>query len=179
MGRDKASMLLNDSTFLDRVAETARPLFDAVIAVERNDGPERSIATIRERQHDSHGPLFGIQRALEHAAGSPAWILATDYAALDRALLRFLLARFEETLPPLLVPQTGDELHVLCAGYRDDMLLRVDRRISNGDFRIKTLIGEAGGVIVTERELSAAGDVSSLVNINSPEDLESLRSLHV
>src|SRR5512141_3003031 len=156
MGHDKASLSLGGATFLDRVVAAAAPIFDSVIAVERAGTPDRKNPTIHEREHESRGPLFAIERVLEHAAGNPAWILATDYAALDPAILRFLAERFERTLPPMLVPRTRGELHVLCAGYRGDVLTAVRRHIANGDMRVKGLVAETGGVVVGEEEIERA-----------------------
>jgi molybdopterin-guanine dinucleotide biosynthesis protein A len=155
MGQSKVAL------FFDRVAAAARGAFDAVYAVQRAGGdPAPGVETIYEAPHDHRAPLFGVQRALQHANGR-CFILAVDYPRLTSALLRRLRARFEATDALLMAPALHGKLHVLCAGYDSALLPRVAERIAEGRLDLRGLVTE----VIEEQS-------DELVNVNTPEDLD-------
>jgi molybdopterin-guanine dinucleotide biosynthesis protein A len=154
MGRSKVAL------FLDRVAAAARGAFDAVFAVQRAGGEAaRGVETIFELPHELQAPVFGVQRALEHAQGR-CFILAVDYPRLTAALLRRLRARFESSSALLMAPRSHGKLQMLCAGYDSALLPRVEQRIAEGRLDLRGLVTE-----VIEEESD------ELLNVNTPEDL--------
>lgn len=160
MGRSKAEL------FLERIAAAAAPVFDAVIAVERAGGEQRRIPTIFERRHDAEAPIFGLQRALEHAPGR-CFVLATDFPLIRSELLRDLRERFEKTSATMLVPVWSGVPQILCAGYARCVLPAVERRIAAGTFDIRGLMDEV--------EVELVNDPGEpLLNVNTPEELETL-----
>ena len=93
MGRSKIDIPFAGSTFLDRVAAAAKPVFDRVIAVQRAGGEGvKSLPTIFEPVRDEQAPVFGVWRALEDARAR-CFILAIDYPLLTTEVLRYLAGR--------------------------------------------------------------------------------------
>lgn len=155
MGQSKVAL------FLDRVAAAARGAFDAVFAVQREGGePAPGVETIFEEPHAERAPVFGVQRALQHADGR-CFILAVDYPYLTSALLRRLRARFEASGALLMAPRSHGKLQMLCAGYDAALLPRIEERIAEGRLDLRGLVSE---VIDEESE--------ELINVNTPEDLQ-------
>jgi len=136
MGASKAAL------FLDRIAAAARPAFDRVIAVDRHDGTPQSIDTIFEDEHADEAPIFGVQRALADA-NAKCFILAVDYPLITSELLRAWSSRFAESSATMLVPYADKNLHVLCAGYSHALLPKIDARIANQQYDLRSIAADS------------------------------------
>lgn len=158
MGRSKTEL------FLDRVAEAARPVFDEVIAVQRAGGETLAITTIFDDERDDIAPIFGVGRALEHAAAR-AFILAVDHALITSAVLSDFRRRFEESPANMLVPVWKGIPQPLCAGYGPAILPLIQERIDRRKLALSDLMNE----IPVE---TFVFDGPELRNINTPADLE-------
>jgi len=146
--------------FLDRIIEAARPVFDALIAVDRHDGQRGDIF---EPRHEDEAPIFGVRRAIEHA-NAKCFVLAVDYPLITSDLLREWSQRFATSNAPMLVPRNAGHLHVLCAGYSPALLPLIDTRIAQRKYDLRS--------IATEAEI-VDYDGAALLNVNTPEELES------
>ncbi|MEA2569524.1 MAG: molybdenum cofactor guanylyltransferase [Acidobacteriota bacterium] len=165
MGRSKVEL------FLARTIEVARPVFEEVIAVQRSVGPPAStlgIQTIFEPTHEQRAPVFGVLRALEHAADR-AFILAVDYPLMTSDALRLIAAH--ESDAPLVVPEWDGIPQMLCGVYSTALAPRIAVRIAEGRFDLRGLLDEAAGEIIREDELRASLFGEPLRNVNTPEDL--------
>lgn len=162
--------------FLDRVVAAARPVFDEVLAVNRHDAEPLRIRTIFEEAHEGEGALFGIARALADARGK-CFIIAVDYPLITTELLQFLVLQFEESSAPALVPEWDGQAQPLCAGWDAELALPlVERRLAAGECELRSLIGDAGAVIIPEAELRARFSGEPLMNVNTPEQLAAAES---
>jgi molybdopterin-guanine dinucleotide biosynthesis protein A len=157
--------------FLDRVVAAASPVFDEVLAVNRHDAEPLRIRTIFEDAHDGEGALFGIARALADARGK-CFIIAVDYPLITAELLQFLVLQFEESSAPALVPEWDGQPQPLCAGWDADLALPiVEQRLATGECELRSLIADAGAVMIPEAELRARFPGEPLMNVNTPEQL--------
>lgn len=176
MGQAKPDLPFAGTTLLGRLSETARQVFERVIAVQRPDGgPMRGIETIYEEWHEHGAPLHGIQRALEHAA-ERCFILAVDYPLITVALLQYLRARFEASAAPVLVPEWSGRIQPLCGGYSPALLPRIREEIAATHFKVKGVLAEAE--VIPEQELRARFPGEPLMNVNTPDELEEARRLY-
>lgn len=164
--------------FLDRVVAAASPVFDEVLAVNRHDAEPLRIRTIFEDAHEGEGALFGIARALADARGK-CFIIAVDYPLITTELLQFLMLQFEESTAPALVPEWDGQAQPLCAGWDAELALPlVERRLAAGERELRSLIADAGAVIIPEAELRARFSGEPLMNVNTPEQLAAAESLY-
>jgi molybdopterin-guanine dinucleotide biosynthesis protein A len=169
LGRSKPEL------FLDRVTTAARPAFDDVIIVEKECGsslPPPIAAACRrifESPHENEAPIFGIERALEHA-NADCFILAVDYPLITTEVLRFLRPRSA-------VPIWRAKPQPLCAAWPIAILPLVRSRIAAGRLDLRSLIEEAGTAIIAESELRARFEGEPLLNVNTPEDLEEAKAI--
>lgn len=179
MGRSKLDLPFGGSTFARIVIDAAKPVFDAVIAVQRADGgPLREAPTIFEPEHNDAAPIFGVARAVEHARGK-CFVLAVDYPLMTTDILRFLHERFVATQAPMLVPMWRGRAQMLCAGYSPAVLPLIGARIEAGRFDLRGMIDESGAAILSEESLRARFDGEPLMNVNTPAELEEAESLYV
>jgi molybdopterin-guanine dinucleotide biosynthesis protein A len=168
MGAPKASLPFAGSTFLGRVVDAARPVFDRVLVVERNGGSTYAIDTIFEDPHDDAAPIFGVQRALADAVAK-CFVLAVDYPLLDAATLRAFVARFEVSDATMLVPIAGGHPHVLCAGYSPDVLPLIEAQIARRQYDLRSIARGAETFPFEGVEL---------MNVNTPQELEEAERLY-
>ena len=174
MGSPKAAVQLDGSSFLDRVAGAARGSFDQIFAVQRQGGaPASGLETIFEDPHDHEAPVFGVAQALRHAQ-ERCFVIAVDYPLLTSELLRDLRARFEQSDRMLLAPRWSGRVQMLCAGYSDALLARIEERVAQGRLDLRSLAGEGEAEIVSEDVLRRQFPGEALMNVNTTEDLAML-----
>ena len=163
LGRSKAGL------FLGRMIRIASPVFEEVIAIQRDGDPFAGITTIFDEQHSREGPVFGVMRALEHAPDS-CFVLATDYPLLTTEIVRDLRSRFEQSHATLFVPVWNAIPQVLCAGYSPKLLPLIRRRAADGKLDLRGLLDEVDAVT-----MEVSGD--NWLNVNTPADLEKAERL--
>jgi molybdopterin-guanine dinucleotide biosynthesis protein A len=170
MGRSKLEIELGGATFFDRAVSAARVVFDNVIAVQRPGGAKLDIATIEEPPHDDEAAIFGLLAALRHAQAT-CFVLAVDYPLIDADVLRFLRGRIAYSKSSIVVPRWGGKLQMLCAGYAFDVEPLVAERIAERRYDLRSLA--RGAEIIEEDEIRSRFGGEPLLNVNTPEELES------
>ncbi len=161
MGRSKVEL------FLPRVVAAARPVFDDVLAVQRDGGDRAEIETIFEEPHERDGAIFGVLRALQHA-NADAFVLAVDYSLVTSELLRFVRdARA--------VPEWQGQPQPLCAVWSADALPHLETHLASGRLDLQ---GAVDREIIAESVLRARFPGEPLMNVNTPADLEKAEGLY-
>ncbi len=162
MGASKTAL------FLPRILTAARPVFDEVVAVQRNGGAAaEGIRTIHEEAHDGDGAIFGLAASLRDAK-EHAFILAVDYPLVTSELLRFLADDGR-------VPRWNGHVQPLCAVWDPAALSRIEQRIASGLYDLQALIEQE---IIPESMLRARFPGEPLMNVNTPEELEAAETLY-
>ena len=155
MGESKVDL------FLERIVAAAKPVFDDVIAVQRANGDATSIRTIFEDPHDDEGAIFGVARALRDARAK-AFIIAVDYPLITSDVLRYVKDREG-------MPVWNGHPQPLCAVWSADVLPRIEQRIAEKRFDLRTVGGQE---MIPESELRARFSGEPLMNVNTPEEWE-------
>lgn len=175
MGRSKLEVEIGGATFLKRAIEVGREVFDEVVAVQRPDGATiDGVRTIFEAPHDDEAPIFGVLAALRDTKRK-CFLLAVDYPLMTASLLRFLRQRGEESAAPLVVARWDGKLQMLCAAWSPELRPLVASRIAGGRFDLRGIAAEAD--IIEESELRARFGGEPLMNVNTPEELETAARL--
>ena len=170
MGRSKLDIEFGGATFFDRAVAAARAVFDRVVAVQRPGGAVLPIETIEEAPHDDEAPIFGVLAALRHAKAT-CFVLAVDYPLIDAEVLRFLRTRVARAKSSIVVPRWSGKLQMLCAGYAYDVEPLVAERIAERRYDLRGLA--RGAEIIEEDELRARFHGEPLLNVTTPEELQS------
>lgn len=170
MGRSKLDIELGGATFFDRAVSAAEQVFDKVVAVQKPGGQKLSIETIEEAPHDDEAAIFGLLAALRHAKAT-CFVLAVDYPLIDADVLRFLRARVARSKSSIVVPRWAGKLQMLCAGYAFDVEPLVAARIAERRYDLRGLA--RGAEIIEEDEVRSRFGGEPLLNVNTPEELES------
>lgn len=170
MGRSKLGIELGGATFFDRAVAVGRAVFDDVVAVQRPGSETLPIDTIFEEPHDEQAAIFALLAALRHAKAT-CFVLAVDYPLLDAEVLRYLRGRVARSKSSIVVPRWSGKLQMLCAGYAYDVEPLVAERIEERRYDLRGLA--RGAEIIEEDEVRARFSGEPLLNVNTPEELES------
>lgn len=177
MGVDKASLVLNGRTLLQRtvdaVSEVAGEIVVVVAPGQRLPPVEcrRPLRTV-EDPVEGHGPLVGIAVGLGSVTAPVALVVACDMPFLQPALLR-LLAQRAAAGRRLVVPIEGGQPQPLCSAFRREALKVVQAHIDAGDRKVMSVAGDLDVDRVSPHEWAAADPGGrSFENVNTVEEFE-------
>ena len=179
MGRDKASLLLDGVTMLQRSVDRLAPVVDELVLVGAPGRALPEVATERplrmvEDPVEGEGPLVGIAAGLEACAGASAVIVAVDMPFLEAALLRALVARLDET-HRWVVPIAERRPQPLCSAFAVSALPVIREHLEAGDRAPMAVAADLDVYRMPPEEWQrhdAAG--RSFVNVNTPEEFAEL-----
>jgi molybdenum cofactor guanylyltransferase len=174
MGSDKAFVMLDGRTLLERALELTRSVANDVRVVGETE-KFAALAPVVEDVFRECGPLGGIHAALRASAAELNLMLAVDVPFVPAALLRYLVARARGSDAIATVPRAAG-WQPLCAVYRREFGDVAEKALRSGRYRINALFAEVRVQAIEEEELALAGfAASSFRNLNTPEELEAAR----
>ncbi|WMW25663.1 molybdenum cofactor guanylyltransferase [Methanolobus sediminis] len=178
-GREKALMMLEDSTLLERSLSVLDDVSDEVIVSLRDEQQvqefssylqERKIVTDRIR---NSGPLAGMLSGFERASGDYVFTVACDMPYLNRTLIdmMFDMVGEHDALIPISEYGTKEPLHAVYK--RDVMLEAIENALGEGSRSILSPVSLLSDVIFLDSEVvrTIDRDFKSFVNVNTPEDM--------
>ncbi len=178
MGRNKALLELDGQMLVARVATALQALTDDILIVANDPEPYRFLhRPIIPDIQPGRGPLMGLYSGLKAARGDLALLAAVDMPFLSPEFLRYLVS-----LAPgydVVIPNAHGRLHPLCAVYRRASCLpAVEEAIARGQRRLIAFHSQVRVRQVNEETLRRIEpDLRSLMNVNTPEELEAARRL--
>lgn len=169
MGEDKAGLIWEGKTFLERIAGELgnfRARFVSLGAEQdflKESVPE-GWTVIRDRYEDA-GPMAGIGAVLEASPFPWVFVVSCDMPRVNAAVAEYLWEYAAEGTD-LVVPAAEDgRRHMTCALWNRSALPLIRRRLEAGDGRLYTLCGELQTVSVPVNEKIA----QAVENINTPK----------
>jgi molybdopterin-guanine dinucleotide biosynthesis protein A len=122
------------------------------------------------------GPLMGIYSGLRVIEASHAFVCAVDTPLLQPALLTFLLTQC--CADTLVVPVVDGLPQVLLALYPRALLSLIEERLQAGRRDPRSLLEVAATRYIPEEQLRQVDPcLYSFLNVNTPEDVHTLRSI--
>ncbi len=176
MGRSKADLVLGGRSFLRRVIDAAKPVFDDVVVVTREPHEIDDVRVLVEPPHEDAASIFGLQAALGDADDIRNWILAVDYPMIDSALLQMLASRYESSYAEMFVPTWDGKPQLLCAGWARTLWKPVTRQIRDRQYSLRALLDMGRTELLDEDELRMRVRGNPFRNVNTPEEYETLKS---
>lgn len=177
MGVDKTLLEIDGVPMLSRVASALAEACESVLVVTTRPEAAAGVALppgtrIVEDEPGYSGPLAGLMTALAQA--DEAWVLAVaaDMPWISSAVVRTLWeARGDGDV---VVPRNEGGLEPLLALYRVEAALPIAREmLAAGERRPAAIFDRLDVTEIAEETLRAVDpDLRSLVNINTPHDLE-------
>jgi molybdopterin-guanine dinucleotide biosynthesis protein A len=172
MGTDKAFVMLDGRTLLERALEVAR----AVTSDVRIVGDAATFAAFGPVVEDVFrgcGPLGGIHAALRASSAEVNLMLAVDVPFVSPALLQYLIERARgERDAAVTVARAGGGWQPLCAVYRRKFFDEAEPALRAGRYKIDALFGATQVQRISEDELESAGFSATMFrNLNTPAEL--------
>lgn len=166
MGRDKADVLIDGRSMLERVLSALEPSVDHVVVL----GPDRDGFECWPDSVHAAGPLAGVATALKRMESSHVLVVAVDHAFARGATLG-MLAGLADGLPVVPVDEEGVR-QVTCALYPKAIAdLAADEAASGGT--IQTLLDRVSFRPVAVHEWETWGeDGRSWFSVDSTEALD-------
>lgn len=180
MGADKAFVMLDGRTLLQRALELARSAASDVRIVGDSDkfAPFGPVVNDIFR---ACGPLGGIHAALRASQRELNLMLAVDVPFVAPALLQYLITRARgSSSATVTVARAGAGWQPLCAVYRREFADAAEEALSEGRHRIDALFVASKTQVVEEHELEARGFSPRMFrNLNTREELEAVQRENV
>lgn len=175
MGEDKASLMLNGQTLLERIDILLREFTNEIYLSVAHDAPceENSEFTLLPDLEPSPGPLGGLQAAFTHDSSSHWLVLAIDLPRLSRSDLAQLLDAHDvaKNVTCFLNPLDGHP-EPLCALYSPSAAPKLEEGIRENRRCARRFL------LTLKRTEISPEDPQALLNLNRPEHLAELEQLH-
>ena len=170
LGRDKAAVMIDGDTLLDRAVSLLQGLVAGVRVAVRADqvsDPLRSRYPLLIDAHGVAGPAAGMLAAHGFAPDAAWLVLACDMARVDRDLLEKLVRNRDASRSATAFHNAADgKPEPLCAIYEPATLARFRHQLESGGASSPRGLLAASNPLL----LNASGD-DILGSINTPDDL--------
>ena len=178
-GEPKAFMDLAGRPLIQHTIDTLRSVVGEVIiaAKETADFAHLEGVSLARDVWPVRTPLAGIQAGLGIMRAQYAFCVGCDTPLLKPQVVTLLLNAIGPGLD-LVVPYSGLHYQPLCAVYSRNCLELMQRQLDEGDPKVDRLFAGLRMKTVSYAEIEKADPgLRSFININTPEDLESVRAL--
>lgn len=179
MGQDKASLMLDGVSLLQRCVDRLASVVDELVLVGAPGRPlpavlsELPMRTV-EDPVEGEGPLMGMAVGLERASAPVALVVAVDMPLLEPELLRLLASRVDAT-HRWVVPIANDRPQPLCSAFSVEALSVIRAHLEAGDRAPMALAADLDAYRMQAEEWSAAdAEGRSFLNVNTPEEFREL-----
>lgn len=177
MGTDKALLLMDGQTLLERALATVRFVAEDVKIV----GPREryaSFANVVEDEFQGCGPLGGIHSALGNSRHELNLVVSVDTPLLTTDFLGYLLQRAQGQPDALAtVPDANGGVQGTCAVYRRPFRAVAEQQLKRGRYKITDTLALVRVEYVEESEMRDVGfDPAMFANANTPEEFARLEA---
>ncbi len=169
MGRDKALLLLDGMTLVERALLSLRAVC-AQVAIAGGDARLAPFGRVLPDDRPGCGPLGGIVSALEQSAFAWNLFVPVDVPFVPAEVWRALLARAEQG-DAICVMARGQHVQPLCAAYAKAAAPVLRQELEAGRWKVTAAIGAAGPVAYIDFV-----EESWFLNVNTPEEFAALEA---
>jgi len=175
MGENKAFIEIEGVPIISRIYDLFKELFQEVIIVTNQRGFFRNFdLKICQDLIPNKGALGGLYTGIFFSTFRYSFCVACDMPFIKKSLVQYLITNIKDD--DVIVPRTKDGLQPLHAVYSKNCLDPIKKVIEEGKFKIVDFYEMVKVKIVEENDfLSLDPFRDSFVNVNTPEELISLR----
>ncbi|BFU93892.1 MAG: putative molybdenum cofactor guanylyltransferase [Nitrospira sp.] len=179
MGEDKRFVEIGTRTLLERSLDILRSVFQDVMIVIAQDSPELpSVVPVARDLVADCGSLGGLYTGLKRARTSRIFVVACDMPFFNQETVRYFVDLKGEA--DIVMAKLDNGWHPMHALYGRRCLPVMESLMAAKDLRIHRLVEDPvlKSHVVTAEDLKLIDpDGRAFVNINTPADLESARSI--
>ena len=180
MGRDKAELLLDGQTLLQRVIAAMQQLFPEIVVSVRQPRPEIDLPQVCDEHAgegmQGGGPLAGLAAGLGRISTPWAFLVACDMPFIEPAMIA-MLAGYRSGYQAV-VPVVQGHRQTLAAFYAADCLGAMRAHLARGSKNsLRALLEQLRVRYVDESALLPADPtLRSFRDIDTPEDIETAQN---
>jgi molybdopterin-guanine dinucleotide biosynthesis protein A len=175
MGENKAFLQIEGVPIIARIYDLFKELFQEVIIVTNQKEFFKNFDS--KIYHDlmpDKGALGGLYTGIFFSSFQYSFCVACDMPFIKKSLVEYLVRNIQNN--DVVVPRTKDGLQPLHAVYSKSCLHPIERIIDEGKYKIIDMYKMVKVRVVDEHEfLSLDPFRDSFINVNTPEELLSLR----
>lgn len=167
MGRDKAGLVLEGQTFLERTMARLNDIEDIYLSVGRQDPYGDCPAVHIRDDYQECGPMGGIQKALSVCKYENLFVTACDMPFMDSGFA-FYLAKFLADDVDAVIPVGRDGCkYVIGAIYHRRVKRVIEAQLEKGDKKLTNLLEK---IQVAYVQLETLEQEQKLINVNDPKE---------
>ncbi|MCK5514734.1 MAG: molybdenum cofactor guanylyltransferase, partial [Deltaproteobacteria bacterium] len=172
---NKAFLEVGGKKIIDRTAELFQEIFSQVILVTNE--PLQYAYLDLEIVTDlipMSGSLIGIYTGLFYSSNTHCFVAACDMPFLNKKVVEYMISIKENY--DVVIPHLKDGYHPLHALYSKKCLKFIEELINEDNLKIIDFFNKVKVREITSDEMSSINPaMNSFLNINTPEDLETLK----
>lgn len=169
MGRDKAQLTLNNSTFLESIISVLKPYVNELIIISDNKEHDKFKIRREEDIIKNSGPLSGLHTGLHHAKHEYVLALSCDIPLISEDIIKSLIANSKEHTDVNQI-KSNSKTMPLIAMYKKSCLIPFYNFLINDERRVRVAVESLiTNTIEVDHKYS-----SQVKNINTQEDFKSL-----
>lgn len=171
MGSDKAGLMLDGQTLLQRVIATMRLLFPLLIVSVRQPRPDIDLPQVCDGQADeAAGPLAGLVASLDRVTTPWSFVVACDMPFLKPQVVE-LLAR-SRAAHQAVVPVVAGHPQALAAFYAGSCLEQMRASLLTQDRSLRGVLRKLDVCYVDQAGLLEADPrLDSFFDLDTPQDV--------
>jgi molybdopterin-guanine dinucleotide biosynthesis protein A len=175
MGENKALLQVGGVPIIARIYDLFKELFQEVIIVtNQREFFKNFDSRIYNDLMPDKGALGGLYTGIFFSSFEYSFCVACDMPFIKKSLVEFLVKNIQNS--DVVVPRTQDGLQPLHAIYSKNCLQPIERIIEEGKYKIIDMYKMVRVRVVEEHEFLCLDPFrDSFININTPEELLSLR----
>ena len=170
-GEDKLLFKIRGIKTIERVIGSAREVCSKIYVVAKDRKKFRDLGVeVVEDVLPDQAPIVGLYTALQMSPEDKIMILSGDLPLIKPEVLKLLIEEYEE---PATVLYSDGKLHPLIGIYSRSLLPALEDYMKLGKRSLVGFLEQVKYKVVNEEDLRRVDpDLSSLMNMNTKEDLE-------
>jgi len=175
MGENKAFLEIEGTPIITRIYHLFKELFQEVIIVTNQMEFFKNFdSKIYNDLMPDKGALGGLYTGIFFSSFQYSFCVACDMPFIKKSLVEYLVKNIQNN--DVVVPRTQDGLQPLHAIYSKNCLQPIEKIIEEGKYKIIDMYKMVRVRVVEEHEFLCLDPFrDSFININTPEELLSLR----
>lgn len=171
MGSDKAGLVLDGQTLLQRVIATMRLLFPLLIVSARQPRPDIDLPQVCDAPAgEAAGPLAGLVASLESVTTPWSFVVACDMPFLKPQIVELLA--LSRTTHQAVVPVVAGHPQALAAFYAGSCLEQMRASLLTQDRSLRGVLRKLDVCYVDQAGLLAADpELDSFFDLDTPQDV--------
>lgn len=177
MGKNKAFIEIEGLPMIERILNLFKKIFKEILVItnDKNQFGHLDNVKIYNDLIPYKGALGGLFTGLFYSSNEYSFCVGCDMPFLNESLIKFLIKKIDGE--DIIVPKTEKGLEPLHAIYSKRCLSLIKKMIDSGKSRIIDIYPLLNVKIIEEKEfIELDPEGKSFLNINTPEELEQIKS---